>query len=117
MQHSGTVLAGASAAASVTIGPFAEVFNEAGLLMFVMGLLGGLTGHLGIKLQIKTAWRPAIVGGLIGFGLGVVAPPLLKAFLEVDLLADTTARGLAAVTYIVGMMHERILAYVGGKAQ
>jgi hypothetical protein len=94
------------------IGPFADVFNEIGALMFVMGLLGGLTAHMGIKLPIASAWRPALVGGLIGFGLGVIAPPLLDAMLDVNLTGDGSSRGLAAVTYLVGILHERILFYL-----
>jgi hypothetical protein len=112
MQDASLTYALTSTATVATIGPFADVFNEVGALMFVMGMLGGLTAHMGIKLPMSSAWRPAFVGGLIGFGLGVIAPPLLDAMLDVKLTGDGSSRGLAAVTYLVGILHERILFYL-----
>lgn len=111
--HSYAQVQAIMAALSVAaVGPFAQVFDELGLLLFVMGLLGGITGHFSVKLPLKTAWVPALVGGLLGFGLGIIAPPLLKGALSVDIVADGSPRGLAAVAYVVGIAHERVLTYL-----
>lgn len=102
-------------AAVTVIGPFAEVFDQMGLLLFVMGALGGLTAHFAVRLPFKTAFWPALVGGLLGFGLALVAPPILKSMLGVELMIEGgSARGMAACAYLVGVLHERVLKWLRG---
>lgn len=98
--------------AVATIGPFAEVFNELGLLMFTMGALGGLTGHFSLRLPFRHAVYPGLLGGVLGFSLGFVSPPILAATLDVELIVEGgSVRGLAAASFLLGVFHERVLAW------
>lgn len=98
-----------------TIGPLAEVFDQLGALLFIFGVLGGITGHLSLKLPLASIWRPALLGGVLGFCMGVIAPPIIKGMLGVDLIVnDGSSRGMAGIAYVIGVIHERILAYLRG---
>lgn len=89
---------------------FAEVFNQrAGILTF-FGMLGGSVRAV----VLKTGWREGIrvmfVGGAVAFGVGVLAPTVLRPWIGdipdgmVGALGTLTAAsfliGLVAVTLV-----------------
>lgn len=97
--------------ALLTSGPLAEVFGQLGLLMALMGALGGATRAIAIKVPWVEVIRPTLLGALLAFGLGVIAPPILERVAGIVATPDTPAiQMLAASSYLIGFMQIRVIA-------
>jgi hypothetical protein len=87
-----------------------QVFNERGVLLAFFGALGGMVRSAALKTTWKEGLRVAFIGSATAFGVGIVAPYVLKGYIG-DLPEDLVGTigilcgcafliGLAAVTYI-----------------
>ena len=110
-----TLATGASGAAvSYAVSePLMQVFNGTGLVMALMGALGGATFALVDRAKLRDGVRQAILGGLLAFGLGVIAPVLLGRIIGAEFTGQAaTVQGLGAVAYLVGFAQERVASWL-----
>jgi hypothetical protein len=81
-----------------------------GLVMAVMGSLGGLTFVLALQAPFREALGSVALGSLLGFGVGVFAPPFLKSSVGVEIgPVDGGVETLAAAAFVLGLAQERVL--------
>lgn len=113
-----------ASAAGVTVatpaaGPIAQVFNETGALMAIMGALGGVVGMLAIQApgwSWKLLLRRALYGAGLAFGLRVLAPPIISSVLQIEIGPDAQAtEGLAASAFLLGVLQERVSDFINRK--
>lgn len=84
---------------------FAEVFNQRAAILTFFGMLGGSVRAA----VLKTTWREGIrvvfVGGAVSFGVGVLAPVVMKPWIG-DLPDDMAgALGtLTAASFLTGLV-------------
>lgn len=112
------VAAFGAVAAAATAGPLTEVFNELGLVLALMGGFGGVTRGLAIRLAWREIVRGVILGGLFGFGFGVVSPDIVHRLFDVAIEPGTPAiPAMAAGAFIVGFMQDVVIDWLskGGK--
>lgn len=94
-----------------------EVFNQRALVLTFFGALGGSVRAAVLKTHWKESFRVIFVGGAVAFGVGVLAPTVLKPFIgdiggKVDGLAGALGTltagaflvGLVAVTFVERML-------------
>ena len=97
-----------------------EVFNQRGAIITFFGLLGGMVRSAALKTTWKEGLRVMFIGGATGFGVGVLAPVVLKPWIG-DLPAgmETTIGGISAVAFLIGLIAvtiiERFLSQGGKK--
>lgn len=122
-QNTATFIVGATAAATAA-GPLAEVFDEMGL---VMALLGALGGSLRFIVSTRTSRRvrgvlsataelvsSMFIGAGLAFGLGGLPVDLILAAVNLDVAPDDPGtKFLAAVAFLIGLAQERFLTYTG----
>jgi uncharacterized protein len=84
---------------------FWEIFNERGALLAFFGALGGAVRSATLKTGWKEACRVVFIGSGTSFGVGVLAPLLLRPWIG-DLPAEMTgALGtLCAASFLVGLI-------------
>lgn len=114
-----TALVAVSAAASVAIaGPLAEVFNELGLTLAIMGGLGGLTRGLAIWPPMREVARGVALGVLFGFGFGVTGPEIVHRVtgLEVAVGAHSIP-ALAAAAFSIGFLQDFLVSWFRARAK
>ena len=82
-----------------------EVFNQRALLLTFFGSLGGSVRAAVLKTTWKEGLRVVFVGGAVAFGVGILAPVLLKPWLG-ELPDDMTgALGtLTATSFLIGLV-------------
>lgn len=84
---------------------FVEVFNQrAGILTF-MGMLGGSVRAAVLKTSWREGLRVIFVGGAVAFGVGVLAPVLMKPW--IGELPDEMAGALGTLTaasFLIGLV-------------
>lgn len=99
--------------ALLAAGPLAEVFGQLGLLMALMGAFGGATRAIALKMPWSQVARPTILGALLAFGLGVLAPPIMERVIGIVPAPDTPAIPmLAAAAYLIGFMQGRVVGFL-----
>lgn len=105
----GLVIAASVGVASA--GPLLQVFNEMGAVLAIMGAGGGGLRALWLSVPIRQAVRPVLIGGMVGFGTGILGVPVVEKLtgIEIDPTQDMV-RILAAVSFVLGYSHERVLA-------
>lgn len=116
--HATTIAAFGAVAAAATAGPLTEVFNELGLVLAIMGCVGGVTRGLAIRLAWREIIRGIVLGGLFGFGFGVIAPDIVNRMFNVVVEPGTPAiPAMAAAAFIVGFMQDVVIGWLskGGK--
>lgn len=92
-----------------------EVFNQRGLILAFFGALGGSVRAAVLKTTWKEGLRVIFVGGAVSFGVGVLAPFLLRPWVG-DLPYDMagTLGTLTAAAFLIGLMSvtliERLIA-------
>lgn len=110
-------LAFGTAIAAASAGPLAEVFNELGLVFALMGGFGGVTRGLAIRLVWREITRGVALGGLFGFGFGVVSPQIVERLFDVGIEPGTPAiPSMAAAAFIIGFMQDVIIAWAKERA-
>lgn len=98
-------------AALLAGGPLSEVFGQLGLMMALMGALGGATRAIAIKVPWSEVIRPTLLGALLAFGLGVIAPPVIERVAGIVPAPDTPAIPmLAASSFLIGFMQIRVIS-------
>jgi hypothetical protein len=82
-----------------------EVFNQKGLLLAFFGALGGSVRAAVLKTTWKEGLRVIFIGGAVSFGIGVLAPFLLKPWIGdlPDNMAGTLGT-LTAASFLIGLM-------------
>lgn len=96
-------------------GAFQQIFNERGALLAIFGAMGGMVRAAVLKTTWREGLRVIFIGSAFAFGVGVLAPFLLKPWLG-DLPAEAhTALGtLCAAAFLIGLLAvtwiERVLA-------
>lgn len=88
----------------------AEVFNERAAILTFFGMLGGSVRAAVLKTTWREGLRVIFVGGAVSFGVGIIAPVLMKPWIGdipdemVGALGTLTAAsfliGLVAVTLV-----------------
>lgn len=61
--------------------PWAEIFNARGGLLAFFGMLGGAVRSAALKTTWKEGLRVIFIGGATSFGVGTLAPYLLKPWI------------------------------------
>lgn len=86
-------------------GIFSEIFNERGALLALFGALGGAVRSATLKTGWKEGVRVMFIGSGTSFGVGVLAPMLLRPWIG-DLPADVSgALGtLCAASFLIGLV-------------
>lgn len=93
--------------------PLVQVFNGTGLVMALMGALGGATIALYDRKQWREGARQALIGALLAFGLGVLAPLIVGRMMGVDATSQTgLVQSLAGAAYVIGFAHERVAKWL-----
>lgn len=84
---------------------FFEVFNQrAGILTF-FGSLGGTVRAVVLRTSWKESLRVIFVGGAVAFGVGVLAPVVMKPWIGSIPDSMTGALGtLTATAFLVGLV-------------
>lgn len=84
---------------------FSEIFNERGVLLAFFGALGGAVRSAALKTTWREGLRVIFIGSCTSFGVGVLAPTLLKPWIG-DLPEQMAgALGtLCAAAFLVGLV-------------
>ena len=84
---------------------FTEVFNQRGAMLTFFGMLGGSVRAAVLKTTWKEGVRVVFVGGAVSFGVGVLAPVLMKPW--IGELPDQMAGALGTLTaasFLIGLV-------------
>ncbi len=93
-------------------GPLVTVFNELGLVMAIMGGLGGLAFALAIKAPWRAVIHPAMMGSMLGFGIGILGPLIVEWQTGVEVgPVGGSVETLAAIAFLLGFIQERIIHF------
>lgn len=94
---------------------FLEVFNQRGAMLTFFGMLGGSVRAAVLKTTWREGLRVIFVGGAVSFGVGVLAPVLMKPW--IGELPDQMAGALGTLTaasFLIGLVAvtivERVIA-------
>lgn len=94
---------------------FSQVFNDRGALLAFFGALGGLVRSAALQTTWREGLRVTFVGAACSFGVGVLAPTVLKPWIG-DLpegIAGTIG-GICSLAFLIGLiavtMVERFLS-------
>ena len=89
---------------------FAEIFNERGALLAIFGAMGGAVRSAALKTTWREGVRVIFIGSAFSFGVGVLAPWLLKPW--IGDLPDGMAGALGtlcAAAFLVGLLSVTII--------
>ena len=84
---------------------FTEVFNQRGAMLTFFGMLGGSVRAAVLKTTWREGLRVIFVGGAVSFGVGVLAPVLMKPW--IGELPDQMAGALGTLTaasFLIGLV-------------
>lgn len=84
---------------------FLEVFNQRGAMLTFFGMLGGSVRAAVLKTTWREGLRVVFVGGAVSFGVGVLAPVLMKPW--IGELPDQMAGALGTLTaasFLIGLI-------------
>lgn len=83
-----------------------EIFNERAALMAFFGALGGMVRSAALKTTWREGLRVVFVGSATAFGLGVLAPYVLRPWIG-DVITEEMAGALGtlcAAAFVVGLV-------------
>lgn len=84
---------------------FTEIFNERGALLAFFGALGGAVRSAAIKTTWREGVRVIFIGSATSFGVGVLAPTLLKPWIgELPEEMAGALGTLCAAAFLVGLV-------------
>lgn len=89
---------------------FSEIFNERGALLAIFGAMGGAVRSAALKTTWREGVRVIFIGSATSFGVGVLAPYLLKPW--IGDLPDGMAGALGtlcAAAFLVGLLAVTII--------
>lgn len=82
-----------------------SIFNERGALLVFFGALGGAVRSAALKTTWREGLRVMFIGGATAFGVGVLAPHLLRPWIGDLPEGMAGALGtLCAASFLVGLM-------------
>lgn len=89
---------------------FSQIFNERGALLTFFGALGGAVRSAAVKTTWREGLRVVFIGGATSFGVGVLAPTLLRPWIG-DLPEGTEAAlgTLCSAAFILGLIAVTVL--------
>ncbi|UWQ59973.1 hypothetical protein K3722_07535 [Leisingera caerulea] len=101
---------------------FSEVFNERGALLAIFGAMGGAVRSAALKTTWREGLRVTFIGTTTAFGVGVLAPILLRPWIGELPEGMAAALGtLCSCAFLVGLLAvtfiERFLAQSGETGQ
>lgn len=89
---------------------FNEVFNERGAVLALFGALGGSVRAAVLKTTWREGLRVIFVGGVVSFGVGVLAPTLMKPWIGDIPNGMSGAIGtLTAASFLIGLVSVTIV--------
>lgn len=116
--HATSVAAGGALISVAAGGPLMQVFDEMSLVMAIMGALGGGCWGVANRRGWRSTARGVVLGALLAFGLGVLAPPLMSGMLNIEIGPDGgTVQTLAAAAFCVGLLQDVLIAWVRARAE
>lgn len=84
---------------------FSQVFSERGLALAFFGALGGAVRSAAIKTTWREGIRVVFIGAATAFGIGVLAPVVLKPWIgDLPTGMQGTLGTLCASSFIVGLV-------------
>jgi len=96
-----------------------EVFNQRGAVLTFFGMLGGSVRAAVLKTTWREGLRVVFVGGAVSFGVGVLAPVVLKPWLGP--IPDDMAGALGTLTaaaFLTGLVAVTIVErFISGPAK
>ena len=97
-----------------------QVFDDRGALLVFFGALGGLVRSAALRTTWKEGLRVTFIGGSCSFGVGVLAPTILKPWIgALPEGIEGTLGGICAAAFLTGLvavtMIERFIAGKGGE--
>ena len=97
-----------------------QVFDDRGALLVFFGALGGLVRSAALKTTWKEGLRVTFIGGACSFGVGVLAPTILKPWIgALPEGIEGTLGGICAAAFLIGLvavtMIEMFIAGKGGE--
>jgi len=82
-----------------------EVFNEKSAVLTFFGALGGCVRAAVLKTSWREGLRVIFVGGAVAFGVGVIAPVVMKPWIGEIPEGITGALGtLTAASFLIGLV-------------
>lgn len=91
-------------------GAFAQVFNETGLIVALLGALGGLFYVLAIDTPWSESVRPILMGATLAFGVGAFGPEIITKVFGIDIPKDVPLVELKAATaFLIGASQEWLI--------
>ncbi|WP_323775961.1 hypothetical protein [Leisingera sp.] len=89
---------------------FTEIFNERGALLAIFGAMGGAVRSAALKTTWREGLRVIFIGSATSFGVGVLAPYLLKPWIGDLPEGMAGALGtLCAAAFLVGLLSVTII--------
>ena len=109
------VITTGSATMSENFGVLGQIFNERGVLLTFFGALGGAVRWAALKTTWREGLRVVFIGSATAFGVGVLAPHLLRPWIGELPEGMAGALGtLCAASFLVGLIAvtwiERVIA-------
>lgn len=101
---------------------FSEIFNERGALLAIFGAMGGAVRSAALKTTWIEGVRVTFIGSVTAFGVGALAPLMLKPWIGELPEGVATALGtLCSAAFLIGLLAvtliERYLAQPDGPDQ
>lgn len=82
-----------------------EVFNQRGAMLTFFGMLGGSVRAAVLKTTWREGLRVVFVGGAVSFGVGVLAPVLMKPWIgELPNQMAGALGTLTAASFLIGLV-------------
>ncbi|NDW00048.1 hypothetical protein [Salipiger sp. PrR002] len=89
---------------------FSEIFNERGALLALFGALGGTVRSAALKTTWREGLRVTFIGSCTSFGVGALAPTLLKPWIgELPEEMSGALGTLCAAAFLVGLVSVTII--------
>lgn len=86
-------------------GLFWQIFNERGALLTFFGALGGAVRSAALKTTWREGLRVVFIGGATSFGVGVLAPHVLRPWIgDLPPELEGALGTLCALAFLIGLM-------------
>lgn len=91
-------------------GEINDIFNERGLVLGILGALGGAVRSAALKTTWREGLRVVFIGGILAFGVGALAPYLLRSWIgDLPEELSKTLGIIGAAAFLTGLMGVTII--------